>query len=142
MAFNIFKKKKTEKKASPQKTAESKGKKTEEKPKKEERPVEVKPKREKRIGLAWRVLRTAHVTEKATDLAERNQYIFNVYPKINKNEIKKAVEDIYGVNVISVNIINIPAKKRRVGKTRGWKTGYKKAIVEIEKGQEIELMPR
>jgi len=98
--------------------------------------------KEKKVGLAWRILKKAHITEKATDLAAKNKYIFNVYPEANKNQIKKSVEDIYGVNVVSVNTINIPAKKRRLGKSQGWKSGYKKAIVKIKAGQEIELMPR
>jgi large subunit ribosomal protein L23 len=109
---------------------------------KENKPVTAKDQKEKKIGLAWGVLKRAHITEKATDLIADNKYVFDVYPTANKIEIKKSVEDIYGVNVISVSTINIPAKKRRLGKTQGWKAGYKKAIVQIKKGQEIELMPR
>jgi large subunit ribosomal protein L23 len=101
----------------------------------------VKPK-EKKAGLAWSILKKAHITEKATDLTAKNQYVFNVYPSSAKTEIKRAVENIYGVDVLSVNIINIPAKKRRLGKSQGWISGYKKAIVKIKAGQEIELMPR
>jgi large subunit ribosomal protein L23 len=122
------------------------GKKTEKGPenvKKSETKVSVvKNSKDKKVDLAWRVLKMAHVTEKATALAENNRYVFNVYPTINKTQIKKSVEDIYGVNVVSVNIINIPAKRRRLGKTLGWKSGYKKAIVQLKEGQEIELMPR
>lgn len=113
--------------------------------KKEEKavkPAETKNPKEKKVGLAWRILKKAHITEKATDLTAKNQYIFNVYPESNKNQIKKSVEDIYGVDVISVNVINIPAKKRRLGRSQGWKSGYKKAVVKIKAGQEIELMPR
>ncbi len=109
---------------------------------KESKPLEIKNPKEKKIGLAWSVLKKAHITEKATDLTAKDQYIFNVYPESNKNQIKKSVEDIYGVDVISVNVINIPAKKRRLGRSQGWKSGYKKAIVKIKAGQEIELMPR
>jgi large subunit ribosomal protein L23 len=112
---------------------------------KEEKAVkstEIKNPKDKKIGLAWSILRKAHVTEKATDLAAKNQYVFNVYPTANKKQIKKSVEGIYGVNVISVNVINIPSKKRRLGKSLGVKPGYKKAIVKIKEGQEIELMPR
>lgn len=100
------------------------------------------PNKEKKIGLAWRVLRKAHITEKATDLTAKNQYVFNVFPQANKTQVKKSVEDLYGVDVVSVNIVNIPAKKRRLGRSQGEKPGYKKAIVKIKEGQEIELMPR
>jgi large subunit ribosomal protein L23 len=115
---------------------------TEEVKETEQKVTEVRNPKDKNIGLAWRILRKAHVTEKATDLAAKNQYVFNVYPTANKKQIKKSVEDIYGVNVVSVNVVNIPSKKRRLGKTLGVKPGYKKAIVKIKEGQEIELMPR
>jgi len=92
--------------------------------------------------MAYRVLSSVHVTEKATGLEAENKYIFNVLPVANKNEIKKAIEDLYGVNVVNVRIINIPRKQRRLGRQKGWRKGYKKAIVRIEKGQRIEIMPR
>jgi large subunit ribosomal protein L23 len=98
--------------------------------------------KDKKIGLAWHILKKAHVTEKATEAAANNKYIFQVFPQTNKHQIKKSVEDIYGVKVLSVNIINIPAKKRRLGKNQGWKPAFKKAIVKIQEGQTIELMPR
>ena len=107
-----------------------------------EKVQEMRNPKEKRIDLAWRVLKHGHITEKATDALAFNKYIFNVYPERNKKEIKAAVENIYGVDVISVNVVNIPQKRRRLGKTAGWKSGYKKAIVQIKSGQKIELMPR
>jgi len=118
------------------------------KKKKEEKPleaVEVRPpqaKREKVIGEAYRILKTPQVTEKATDLVKKNQYVFKVYSRANKNEVKKAIESVYGVDVISVRIINVPAKRRRLGRQRGWRKGYKKAIVKIKTGQKIEVLPR
>lgn len=94
-------------------------------------------------GLAWKVLASPHVTEKATDLEKDNKYVFEVFKKANKIEVKKAVEGLYDVNVEKVAIINIPKKKRRAGRQReGWRKGYKKAIVQIRKGQKIEIMPR
>ncbi len=91
---------------------------------------------------ARRVLKTPHVTEKATDLTKENKYVFKVWPESNKIEIKKAVERIYGVDVLSVNIVNIHPKKKRLGRTIGLKSGYKKAIVKIKEGQKIEILPR
>ena len=88
------------------------------------------------------VLISPHITEKPTVLAEINQYVFKVRQKANKIEIKKAVEKIYNVKVESVKIIKVPRKKRRVGRTTGWRKGYKKAIVKISKNQRIELLPR
>ncbi|MDO8551325.1 MAG: 50S ribosomal protein L23 [bacterium] len=99
-----------------------------------------KPK--KILGESYKILEKAHVTEKATALTEKNQYIFNVFPRSNKNQIKKAVEDVYGIDVVAVRIINIPKKKRRLGRIEGWRQGYKKAIVKIKEGQKIEVLPR
>ena len=98
--------------------------------------------KEKKSDIAWRILKTPQITEKATNLAEKNQYIFKVWPKTNKIEIKKAIEDLYGVDVISVKTIKIHSKKRRLGKISGWRQGYKKAMVRIKEGQKIEVMPR
>lgn len=126
--FDIFRRKKKK----PEKKIE---KKIEKKP-------EVRP-RVTRANLAYKVLAEPHVTEKATNLVEKNKYVFKVLPNANKIEIKKGVESLYGVDVNSVKIINIHRKKRRVGRRReGWKKGYKKAIIEIKKGQKIEIMPR
>ena len=93
-------------------------------------------------SLAYRILKAPHITEKATDLAGKNQHVFKVWKKTNKVEIKKAIEDLYKVKVIDVKIIKVPAKKRRFGKISGWKKGYKKAIVKIKEGQKIELFPK
>lgn len=91
---------------------------------------------------AYRILKAPHVTEKATDLTKKNQYVFKVCPKANKTEIKKAIEDLYEVDVASVKIINVPPKKRRLGRISGWRKGYKKAIIQIKEGQKIEVLPR
>jgi large subunit ribosomal protein L23 len=95
-----------------------------------------------KTGISYKILKIPHISEKATDLVEKNQYIFNVAQKANKQEIRQAVEDVYGVDVVRVNVINIPRRKRRVGKTMGWKQGYRKAIVKVKEGQKIELLPR
>jgi large subunit ribosomal protein L23 len=114
---------------------------------KKEEPAEVKPQpipkvKGKVLGEAYRILKTPQVTEKATDLTKRNQYIFKVWSTTGKVKIKKAIEDLYGVDVISVKVIRVPARKRRLGRIRGWRKGYKKAIVKIKAGQKIEVLPR
>jgi len=120
-----------------------------EKPKKEEvvvkKEVKEKPeiKKERKItGESLKILRFPHVAEKATDLLEKNQYVFKVWPRANKAETKKAIESIFGVDVLGIRIINIPKKKRRLGKTEGFRKGYKKAIIRIKEGQKIEVLPR
>jgi large subunit ribosomal protein L23 len=108
---------------------------------KKEQPKETKqPKATK--GFSFAVLKSPHVTEKASDLTKQNQYVFKVWPSTNKIEIKKAVESLYNVEVKGIQIINIHEKERRVGRTIGTKKGYKKAIITLKKGQKIEILPR
>ena len=141
--FDIFKKKKKVEEKKEKKEKKAKVKPIEKMEKKlVEKPVLKEPRKRKRMEGAYRVLKTPHITEKATDLMKNNQYIFKVYENTNKQEVKKAVESVYGVDVISVQIINIPRKRKRLGKNSGWKKGGKKAIVSIKKGQEIEIIAR
>jgi len=79
------------------------------------------------------------VTEKSTNISEQNKIVFKVPVLANKNSVKKSVEKIFKVNVTKVNIIN---KKNRIKITRGKKIkvkGYKKAIITLKKGQNIDL---
>ena len=138
--------KKIEKKVHPVKSAEGgvlpKAKQFNPAEKKEETTIAQKPasSQKKNVKFFYEVIKQPHISEKATYLAERNQYIFKVLPSYNKNEIKKSVEGIYGVDVLSVNKIKVPSKKRRIGKTEGFRKGYVKAIVKIKEGQKIEIL--
>ncbi|MFL2887322.1 MAG: 50S ribosomal protein L23 [Candidatus Pelagibacter sp.] len=79
------------------------------------------------------------VTEKSTNISEQNKIVFKVPEKANKKNLKTTVEKIFKVNVTKVNIIN---KKNRIKVTRGKKVkikGYKKAIITLKKGQNIDL---
>ncbi len=96
----------------------------------------------KKSGMAVRVLKHAQITEKASKLAEGNQYIFQVDKGANKKEIARAVENYYKVEVTGVNVVNIPAKRRRMGKGIAFRPGLRKAIVKIKTGQKIEILPR
>lgn len=87
-----------------------------------------------------RILRCPLITEKSTYLAENNKYVFEVFNSANKTEIKKAVEKLYGVKVDAVNLFNVLGKKRRVGRTIGRQSGFKKAIISLPKGQKIDIM--
>ncbi|MBU3918763.1 50S ribosomal protein L23 [Patescibacteria group bacterium] len=109
---------------------------------KEKKPeTKTKPKKALKGTDAWESLFSPHVTEKATDLAGENKYVFKVFKRANKIDIKKAVGSLYGVEVEDIKIINVRKKARKVGKTQGFRKGYKKAIVKIKKGQEIEILP-
>jgi len=112
-------------------------------PKKSDSVTFNKPRAKRKTAkIAYRVLASPHVTEKATALEKDNKYIFKVLPRANKIEIKKGIDELYGVDVIDVKIINIHRKKRRVGRKMGWKKGYKKAIIRLKKGQKIEIISR
>ena len=79
------------------------------------------------------------VTEKSTNLSEQNKITFKVHIRANKKNIKSSIEKIFKVDVTKINIIN---KKTRLKKTRGKKVkvkGYKKAIITLKKGQNIDL---
>jgi len=95
----------------------------------------------KKEGAAFRLLKEPHISEKATNLSEAGKYVFKVFPQANKSEIKRAVENIYGVAVKKVNIINIKTKKRILKGREGKKSGYKKAVVTLERGHKIEILP-
>lgn len=105
-------------------------------------PQKIKKGAKRKIGEVHRILKAPHITEKAADLAKKNQYSFKVFSETNKFRIKKAIEDLYGVDVVSVKVVVVPAKKRRLGRISGLRKGYKKAIVKIKEGQKIEIMPR
>ncbi|MEK7664782.1 MAG: 50S ribosomal protein L23 [Patescibacteria group bacterium] len=135
--FDFLKRKKGKKKA--ETTAKKpKNKPLEEKPQNYEAPVKQTAK--KVVNFSYEAVREPHISEKTTYSAEENQYVFKVSPNYNKNEIKKSVEGVYGVDVLSVNITKIPLKKRRIGKIQGQKKGYIKAVVKIKQGQKIEIL--
>ena len=79
------------------------------------------------------------LTEKSTYLSEFNKVVFRVNNSANKKSVKKSIEKIFKVNVVKINIIN---KKTRFKTSRGKNIkvqGYKKAIVTLKKGQNIDL---
>jgi large subunit ribosomal protein L23 len=79
------------------------------------------------------------VTEKNTMLNEVGKYCFEVIQTSNKIEIKRAVEEMFSVHVTQVNIIKVPGKMRRMGKTSGMTRTWKKAVVTLADGERIDL---
>lgn len=143
--MSIFSSKKQEKNKSEKEKKEVKIK-EEEKERKETIEKESKQPLEKKVNLTSNknllLIKHPHVTEKSQLLKEYRQYVFQTVNKINKSEIKKAIEQIYNVKVEKVRIIEIPAKKRRAGASFGKKSGYKKAIVTLKEGYQIEIIPQ
>ena len=80
-----------------------------------------------------------NVTEKSTSLSEFNKVVFKVHKGANKKSIKRSVEKIFKVNVTKINTINIKGKTKLVKNKKSFKSGYKKAIVTLKKGQSIDL---
>ncbi len=88
------------------------------------------------------VIKAPVITERSTILREKfNQYIFRVNPKSSKYEIRQAVEKIFKVNVENVRTAIFSGKMRRLaqGRPQGRRPEWKKAIVTVQKGQEIKI---
>ena len=81
------------------------------------------------------------VTEKATLLLEDNKYVFEVALRATKPQIKSAIESLFEVSVLKVNTARPPRKKKRVGRSIGYKPLYKRAIVTLQEGDSIALFP-
>jgi large subunit ribosomal protein L23 len=90
---------------------------------------------------AFDVIESPIITEKAMkNSAAFNQYSFKVNRQANKIDVKRAVETIYNVNVISVKISNVRGKMKRVRYQLGRTAAWKKAIVRLKSGQKIEFV--
>ncbi len=79
------------------------------------------------------------ITEKSAIQAESNVYTFKVNSDANKTQIKKAIEEAFGVKVVKVNTLNTKAKAKRVGRYTGKTKTFKKAFVTLAEGDKIEL---
>ena len=85
------------------------------------------------------ILKKPILTDKTTKLLENNQYCFAVDPSSNKNTIKLAIENIFKVKILKINSLNCPRKKKKIGRSEGYKTRYKKVIVKLSKDSQINL---
>ena len=79
------------------------------------------------------------ITEKTMKLVEEGKYTFEVKQGSNKVEVKKAVEELFKVEVTAVNMMNTLRKKRRVGKYEGLRPAVQKAIVTLADGQKLDV---
>ncbi len=83
------------------------------------------------------VLKSFHVSEKATRGMAYNQYTFMVAPRATKSQVRDAVELSYKVDVVNVHIVRLPSKMRQIGRHMGSVAARKKAIVTLKDGQTI-----
>ena len=81
------------------------------------------------------------ISEKAHDMSALGKYVFLVDKKANSPEVKKVIENVYKVNIVKLNVLNVKPKKRRLGRSIGVKPGYKKVIVTLKEGQKLDVMP-
>ncbi len=92
-----------------------------------------------RLGKEFDILKGILNTEKTSRSIADNKYCFQVNADANKDDVKLAVEKIFGVEVKSVNILNTEGKVKRFKGTKGKRSSIKKAVVTIKKGQDINL---
>jgi len=79
------------------------------------------------------------ITEKSTEQQGQNKYCFRVNKRANKKEIMKAVKEIFGVEPVCCNTINVKGKRKRERYRYGYTSSWKKAIVTLKEGEKIEL---
>lgn len=88
----------------------------------------------------YQVIDAPHITEKSgLQKSQANRISFKVHKHANKIEIRKAVETLFKVKVLDVRTVNVQGKKRRVGRHFGKRADWKKAIVKLAPGENIEF---
>ena len=88
----------------------------------------------------YNIIKKPMVTERTNILKEQqNKYFFVVNPLATKGQIKQAIETIFKVKVKKINTSVYLGKKRRMGRYEGYRSDWKKAIVQLVKGQEIKM---
>ena len=86
------------------------------------------------------VLLAPVVSEKSyAQIEETNTYSFRIHPDAHKTQVRQAVEELFDVKVVRVNIAKVQQKPKRRGLHRGTKPGWKKAIVQLRPGDTIEI---
>lgn len=85
------------------------------------------------------VLRAPRVSEKSARLAEHNQYVFEVAQDATKSDVKSAVENLFDVSVLSVNLVNVKGKLKLFRFRAGRKGSMRKAYVRLAEGQSIDV---
>lgn len=86
------------------------------------------------------IIKKPLVTEKSSMLKDKqNKYTFVVDKDANKHQIKQAVETMFNVKVVDVHTANYAGKAKRMGRSEGFKSDWKKAIIKLKEGQEITV---
>jgi large subunit ribosomal protein L23 len=85
------------------------------------------------------VLISPVVSEKSYGQIVQNRYTFKVHQDAHKTQVRQAVEELFDVKVLAVNIVKVQAKPKRRGIHKGVRPGWKKAIVQLKPGDSIEI---
>ena len=86
------------------------------------------------------IIKKPLVTEKSSVLKDKeNKYTFVVDKDANKHQIKQAIETMFNVKVVDVHTANYAGKAKRMGRSEGFKSDWKKAIIKLKEGQEITV---
>lgn len=80
------------------------------------------------------------LSEKAVMNIADSKYAFFVHPKSNRTQVKDAVELVFGVDVVKINLLNVRGKEKTMGRYRGFRPKRKKAIVTLREGQRIQQL--
>jgi large subunit ribosomal protein L23 len=92
------------------------------------------------MRLPYDVIVKPVISERSMDEAQKRKYTFKIAVDANKTEVKHALQEIFGVEVEKVNVMNVSGKKKRMGKNVGRRAASKKAIVTLTpKSKEIEF---
>ena len=79
------------------------------------------------------------VSEKSYSQIVENRYTFKVHKDAHKTQVRQAVEQLFGVKVTAVNIVQVPSKPKMRNYRKGRRPGWKKAIVQLREGDSIEI---
>ena len=86
------------------------------------------------------VLESPIISEKSTNVAEKNkQFVFKVQKQATKKQVKGAVEIMFGVEVDSVQVLNVKGKQKKFGRSIGQRSDWKKAYVKLKPGHDIDF---
>jgi large subunit ribosomal protein L23 len=92
-----------------------------------------------KYNQAYRVLQKPIITEKGGNLASMGKYVFEVAKDANKVEVAKAIQEVYGIMPVKVNLMRMEGKAKQRGNNKGKRKDWKKAIVSLPKGKTINV---
>lgn len=92
---------------------------------------------DKNFGININLIKGPSITSKAVTLLGENRYTFLVDPKLTKPNVKEVIEFLFDVKIVKINSCNLAKKKRRVGRSIGVRPRYKKVIIKLAEGSQI-----